>query len=248
MRASSRLVVSLLCLAVASPAASAAPPAHSAPAAPPAHGNASARHRGPHDATVRHRFDDPARWAKRFDDPSRDKWQRPDFLVDQLGLHAGQWLADIGAGTGYFNARWARAVGEDGAVFAVDIEPAMVAWMRDRAEREHTPQVVPVLGSSDNPRLPPHSFDWIVVVDTYHHIDARIDYFRHLLRSAKPGGRLVIVDFKPGRLPVGPPPGHKIAPDKVRAELAQAGWHFERAVDGLPYQYVLVFGAAPRKQ
>ena len=236
--------------AASPPDARGAPPAHHGESgaagddAPHRHGHTEHPGHAPardDDATMRHRFDDVQRWVARFDDPERATWQRPAELVAWLGVAPGQVVADIGAGTGYFNAHWARAVGPDGAVLAVDVEPAMVAYMRDRARREATPNVVPILGSPDNPRLPPRSVDWIVLVDTYHHIDARRDYFRRLHRAARPGARLVVVDFVPGPLPVGPPPGHKIAPDRVQAELTAAGWALERRWDGLPYQYVLVF-------
>src|SRR5262245_13412515 len=101
--------------------------------------------RGRDAATSQRRFDDPAAWAKVFDDPARDAWQRPQEVVAALGLRPGQRVADLGAGTGYFSRHLSRAVGPTGAVLAVDPEPNLVAWLRDRAEREGTANVVPVL-------------------------------------------------------------------------------------------------------
>lgn len=195
------------------------------------------------DATVSHRFDDAERWSAVFDDPARDAWQKPDVLVDALRLPRGGVVADIGAGTGYFNARLAEAVGRKGRVIAVDIEPSMVCHMARRALKERTLQVEPRLGAPGDPRLAPAEADVVLLVDTYHHIDDRVAYFGALRAALRPGGRLVVVDFKPGELPVGPAPDQKIPPEQVDRELASAGWTRLEAPDLLPYQFVHVYAA-----
>lgn len=192
-------------------------------------------------ATVTHRFDDVERWSQVFDDPDRAAWQRPQELVAALGIERRMVVADIGAGTGYFNGPLAEVVGRRGRVVAVEVERSLVDHMVARAEADGTPQVVPRLGRLDDPGLLPGEVDRILMVDTYHHIDDRRDYFARLRPALRSGGQLVVVDFKPGELPVGPPSGHKLAPDTVVDELTAAGWRAVDQLELLPHQYVLVF-------
>lgn len=198
--------------------------------------------RGPHDATAHHSFADVEHWQTVFDDPARDAWQKPTALVNALAVRPGMVVADLGAGTGYFTGYLCAAVGEQGTVFAVDPEPNLVVHLRARAEQEHTANVVPVLASFDNPRLPAHAVDVVLIVDTFHHIDDRLNYFRGLQRALKPGGRVAIVDFKKEPLPVGPPPEHKLARERVIEEMESAGYALVDESQVLPYQYVLIFG------
>lgn len=196
---------------------------------------------GPHDATNRRRFDDVEYWRSVFDDPKRDAWQKPEALVRGLGLAPGMVVADIGAGTGYLSRHLARAVGDDGTVLAVEVEPKLVAHIRKRAEKEKTANVVPVLGSTDDPRLPAKGVDLILILDTYHHIDDRLSYCRRLQRALRPGGRVAIVDWHKRDLPVGPEADHKLSREHVLGEMEAAGWRLVEEPDLLPYQYVLVF-------
>jgi ubiquinone/menaquinone biosynthesis C-methylase UbiE len=198
---------------------------------------------GPHDATAHHAFDDVEHWKTVFDDAGRDAWQRPDEIIRALALPAGGSVADLGAGTGYFSKRLAAAVGPDGVVFAVDVEPNLVVHLRERAEREKTPNVVPILASPSNPRLPPASCDVVLVVDTYHHIDDRLVYFRNLRRVLRTGGRVAIVDWQKRPLPVGPEMAHKLDRAVVVDEMKRSGFRLVGEPDVLPYQYVLIFAA-----
>jgi ubiquinone/menaquinone biosynthesis C-methylase UbiE len=197
----------------------------------------------PHDATSHRRFDDPAYWSKVFDDPARDAWQKPRELVEALHLRPGQRVADLGAGTGYFSRVLSAAVGADGTVFAVELEPNLVAHLRDRAEREGTRNVVPVLASADDPRLPAGLLDVVLIVDTYHHVDDRIVFFRNLRRALRPAGRVAIVDWQKRPLPVGPEMDHKLARETVVDEMTEAGYRVVDEPSILPYQYFLVFAA-----
>lgn len=221
--------VALVTLLAATAAQPHAPPADATQA--PAHGD---------HATVHHRFEDVDRWVEVFDDPARAAWQRPAELVAALGLAPGSIVADVGAGTGYFNPHLARAVGPTGRVIAIDIEPGFVAHMTARAAREGTPQVQPRLGQPDDPGLAPAEADLVLLVDTYHHIDDRVAWFTRLREGVKPGGRLAVVDFKAGDLPVGPPPQHRVPVEQVIAELDQAGWTVSARPDLLPHQFVVV--------
>jgi ubiquinone/menaquinone biosynthesis C-methylase UbiE len=194
------------------------------------------------EATVSHRFRDVEYWVSLFDRPDRDAWQKPEELVKALHIAPGDRVADLGAGTGYFSRHLARAVGERGAVFAVDVEPDLIEYLRGRAEREKTPNVIPVLASFDNPRLPPGTVDLVLIVDTFHHIDDRLRYMAELKRVLSGRGRVAVVDFHKRELPVGPPLEHKLAKEAVLAEMAAAGYRLTEDLDDLlPYQYVLVF-------
>jgi SAM-dependent methyltransferase len=188
-----------------------------------------------------HRFEDPALWAQRFESPERDAWQRPDLLVSALSLAPDARVADVGAGTGYFSVRLARAVPQ-GRVWAVDVEPAMVRWVLDRARRERIANLTAVLAAPDDALLP-EPVDLVLVVDTYHHIDARTAYFTRLRGSLRPGGRVAIVDFRLDS-PEGPPVAMRLAPEAVRAEMEAAGYALAGSLDTLPRQYVLIFRAA----
>jgi ubiquinone/menaquinone biosynthesis C-methylase UbiE len=191
-----------------------------------------------------HSFADVERYAARFESPERAAWQKPDEVVAALGVKAGMTVADIGAGTGYFSRRFAQVVGPAGSVFAVDLEPNMLVYLRQRAEQDGQANLIPVLASQDDPRLPDGSVDLIFICDTWHHIRDRVNYARRLQQDLAPGGRVVIVDFLPGELPVGPPPEAKLSADQVKAEFAQAGYRLAGSPDLLPYQYVLIFELA----
>jgi len=88
-----------------------------------------------HDATVHHAFDDVSKWVDVFDDPGRDAWQRPDAVLREIGVKPGMTVADLGAGTGYFSVHLAKAVGEEGRVLAIDVEPKLVDYVRQRAAK-----------------------------------------------------------------------------------------------------------------
>lgn len=187
---------------------------------------------------IHRRFNDAEKWAGIFDNPKRDKWQRPKAVVDALNLKPGSIVADIGAGTGYFAARIARHVPE-GKVLAADIEPDMVRYLAGRAARERLSNLVPVQAGTDAANLPEPA-DVILLVDTYHHIGNRTQYFAKLKASLRPGGRLAVIDFKPDA-PGAPHPKHLIPPEKVRKELSAAGYTLAETHGILPKQYFLVF-------
>jgi SAM-dependent methyltransferase len=133
------------------------------------------------------------------------------------------------------------AVGESGTVLAVEVEPNLVAHLRKRSDEEGTANVVPVLASHRNPRLPARALDLVLVVDTYHHVDDRVAYFGALKRALRDGGRVAIVDWKKEPLPVGPGPDHKLEPTQVIDEMTRAGYALDESSDLLPYQYLLIF-------
>jgi SAM-dependent methyltransferase len=190
---------------------------------------------------MEHRFDDAERYAKSFDDPARDAWQMPGRVVDALDIRAGQLVADIGAGTGYFTVRLAKSAAAP-TVYAVDIEQSMVDYVRQRAAKEGLNNVVPVLAAADRTNLS-QAVDLVLIVDTYHHIPNRAAYFRELRKSMKPGARLAIIDFRRDS-PEGPPVEFRFTPGQVEAELGPAGFRVVARHDFLPRQYFLVLQAS----
>jgi FkbM family methyltransferase len=197
--------------------------------------------RGLHDATSQRTFEDVEHWKKVFDDPKRDGWQKPAELVAALRVKPGMRVADLGAGTGYFSRYLSRAVGEAGAVFAVEVEPRLVEHIRKRAEAENTPNVIPVLTSAGRLRLPSGDIDVVLIVDTYHHLNDRLAYMRRLARVLSPVGRVAIVDWVKRELPEGPPLEHKLAREHVVEEMIAAGYEVAEEPTFLPYQYFLIF-------
>ncbi len=185
-----------------------------------------------------HRFEHAEQWAKEFDDPSRDSWQQPERLIAAMQITPGMIVADIGAGTGYFEPHLSNAVGPTGKVMALDVEPDMVGHLRDRAARERLDNVEPRQVAPDDPGLGPASVDRVLIVDTWHHIANREAYASRLAAALKPGGVVVVVDFRRDAHH-GPPPEHRITPDEVERQLRAAGLS-TRVVDaGLQEQYVV---------
>ena len=193
----------------------------------------------PHAPTVDRRFEDAEQWAERFEDPKRDQWQQPEKVLDMLSIAPGAKIADIGSATGYFPVRLARAA-PAGMVYGLDIEPDMVRYLNQRARDDGLTNLRSILAEPDDPKIP-EPVDLIFLCNTYHHIGRRVDYFRARRADLRPGGRLAVVDWKPGDLPVGPPPGHKLAPERVISELTEAGYALVMRDESLPYQYVLIF-------
>jgi ubiquinone/menaquinone biosynthesis C-methylase UbiE len=187
---------------------------------------------------MEHRFDDPARYAKSFDDPARDGWQMPSRVIEVLKLSPEMSIADIGAGTGYFSIRLAKAV-PAGNVYAVDVEASMLDHIRKRALGEGLKNVVTVQASGTSANLP-EPVDVVIIVDTYHHLPNRTTYFRELQKSLVRTGRVAIIDFRKDS-PEGPPPEFRFEADQIIGEMKQAGYRLDARHDFLPRQHFLVF-------
>jgi ubiquinone/menaquinone biosynthesis C-methylase UbiE len=189
----------------------------------------------------RHHDRSAAEWAEVLERKDRDEWQKPDEVVAALGLEPGQNVADIGAGSGYFSVRLARAAGPAGNVYAVDIQQDLIDHLAARAQAEGLANLAPTLGSPHDPALAASSVDLIFICDVAHHIENRQAYYAKLANALRPGGRIAIVDFYKRDLPVGPGVAMKIAKADMIAELAQAGFALQGEHGFLPYQYFLVF-------
>jgi SAM-dependent methyltransferase len=207
----------------------------SVPCTPPAstHGHLHGEH---------HAFDDPEKWAAQWDTKERDAWQKPDRVLALLKLSVDMVVAEVGTGTGYFAVRMAERV-PAGHVWAVDVQPAMVRHVNERARDKGLDNLFAILGRHDDPMLPERA-EVVLMVNTYHHIEDRPAYLQRLREYLASGGRLVIVDFMMGKRPVGPPDTAKVAPEEVLRELAAAGYKLLRDDrKSLPHQYILIAGA-----
>lgn len=175
-----------------------------------------------------------------FDSEERDAWQKPDAVIAALGELSGKTVVDIGAGSGYFVFRLAPLVGK---VIGVDIDKRFLAEMEKKkaALKPDMQSRIEIRPTDPNtPRMAPGEADIVLVVDTYHHIENRKTYFQKVQEGLKPGGKLVVIDFKEGELPVGPPDGHKLPLETILSELASAGYK-NREVNSelLPYQHIV---------
>lgn len=184
------------------------------------------------------RFNNADRWVKKFDDPARDKWQMPDEVIQALKINDKDNIADIGAGTGYFSLRIAQSHPHT-QVYAADIEPDMVAYMKEQTEKLSLSNHFPMVVGTKEVTFP-QKLNLILVVDTYHHIDDRIPYFAALKQQLLPEGRIAIIDFT-AESPEGPPPEHRISKAEMEEEMKRAGYELNEDVKLLPYQYFLIF-------
>lgn len=196
-----------------------------------------------HEGHSEHQFKDAQKWAQVFDDPARDAWQKPHEVISALKLPADAAVADIGAGTGYFAARFSHMLAK-GRVYAVDLEPDMVKHLGERAKKENLANLTPVLGATDSPKIPA-PVDLVILVDVYHHIGARDQYFGKLRDSLKANGRVAVIDFRMDAT-IGPSKAMRIAPERVKAEMAKAGYVLAEEHAFLPQQYFLVFKAGAK--
>ena len=174
--------------------------------------------------------------------PDRDAWQKPDQIMDALKIADGSVVADIGAGAGWFTIRLARRVGPNGMVYAQDVQRQMLEAIRRRVAREGLRHVETRLGMGSTPNLPARSLDAVLVVDVYPEVEDRVAFLRNLAAALKPGGRIGIVNYKPGRGGPGPVPpdeGVRVESASVEADARSAGLQL-LANENLPYQYLLV--------
>jgi len=173
----------------------------------------------------------------------RDDWQQPEKVMAALAVEPGDHVADLGAGGGYFTFRLAEAVGPEGRVYAIDVDPDMTGHLRERAEDEGTPQVVVIDAVPDDPRIPEGGADLVLVTNTYHHLEDRVAYFARLRERLRAGGRVAIIE--PTGEGGGFPAGHATGPDAIRDELAEAGYRLDERHAFLERQSFQIFSAEP---
>jgi predicted methyltransferase len=175
-----------------------------------------------------------------LDDPKRDAYQKPHEVITALTLKEGEVIADIGAGS-VFHFPVGPHVGDKGRVYAVDVSPEMVVHLNRRIRDLKLKNVVSILSAPDDPLLADASVDRFFICDTWHHIENHDRYLALLKKMLKPGGQIVMVDFKKVETPVGPPLEMRIDRDDLVNEMQKNGFRLEAEHTFLPYQYFIVF-------
>lgn len=174
---------------------------------------------------------------ERFESAERDAYQQPEKVLEYLGNIQGKMIMDIGAGSGYFSVKLA----EKGAkVIAADVDDEFQEFLNDRIEKNNLKNIETRKIPYDSPKLKAAEVDMVFIVNVYHHIENRPEYFTKVKKGTKPDGELVIIDFYKSEIPVGPPLSHKLPIDVVVNELKKANYtSFNVNVDLLPYQYII---------
>ncbi|HWI20423.1 MAG TPA: methyltransferase domain-containing protein [Vicinamibacterales bacterium] len=178
-----------------------------------------------------------AGWLER---PERENEEAPSKAIDALGLTPGMTVADIGAGSGYYASRIARKVGPAGRVYATDIQQGMVDLLNRRIASEGLGNVTTILGGMDDPKLPPKSIDLALMVDVYHELQQPQLFLQRLKETFKPGGRLVLVEFRKEDPKVPILEVHKMSVAEVKQELEAEGYVLDKVIDVLPWQHIIV--------
>ena len=182
--------------------------------------------------------DGGAEWLER---PEREREEQPALLLPALKLKPGNTVADIGAGTGYYTRRLAKAVGEKGVVFAVEIQQEMLDDLTNKMAELKINNVKPILGTITDPHLPAESVDLIFMVDVYHEFDHPFEMVQAMTRSLKPGGRMVFVEFRGEDRKVPIKAVHKMTEAQVRKEMAVHPLQFLETNEVLPWQHIFIF-------
>ncbi|MEL7001371.1 MAG: methyltransferase [Bacteroidota bacterium] len=179
--------------------------------------------------------------VKDYENPERNEWQHPELILRTLEPLDNKVIADIGAGTGYFTFRIAR---EGAEVIAIDIDQQFLDYIDDRklelSDVIDYDMVRTVLSKEDDPLLVEESVDGVLLVNTYHFINNRVDYMKKVKAGLRDSGKVVIVDYKRGDLPLGPDDEFKVSAEKVSEELKKAGFiNLELDIKSLEYQYLI---------
>src|SRR6266567_1039738 len=179
-----------------------------------------------------------ADWLER---PEREAEEKPDLLLEALKLKAGDVVADIGAGTGYYSWRMAKVVGEKGVVYAVDIQQEMLDLIAKRMAERRITNVKGVLGTITDPMLPALSVDLVLLVDVYHEFDHPFEMMQAICQALKPGGRVVFVEFRAEDPKVPIKEVHKMSEAQVRKEMSAQPLEWVETNATLPWQHIIVF-------
>ncbi len=179
-----------------------------------------------------------ADWLER---PERVDEERPDLLIESLGIKEGMKVADIGAGTGYISWRMAQKVGKKGVVYGVDIQQEMLDLLEAKMKSMGVNNVKGVLGTITDPKLPEGEMDLVIMVDVYHEFDHPYEMMQAICHSLKPGGRVVFVEYRMEDPEVPIKRLHKMSEAQVRKEMSVMPLEWVETIRKLPRQHVIVF-------
>ncbi len=178
-----------------------------------------------------------ASWLER---PEREDEEAPSKALDALALKPGMVVADIGAGSGYYSSRISKRVGPSGRVYATDIQPGMIELLNRRIKAEGLANITTVLGGMDDPKLPPNSIDLAIMVDVYHELQEPQIFLQRLKETFKPGGRLVLLEFRKEDPKVPILEVHKMSVAEVKQETEAEGFVLDQVIEVLPWQHIIV--------
>ena len=176
-------------------------------------------------------------WLEREE---REMEENTSLLLKNLAVKPGMVVADIGAGSGYHSALLSRMVGT-GKVFAVDVEPEMIAYLNARIKQEKLSRIVPVLSTEQKVSLPENTIDMMLLVDVYHEFSFPYEMALSMRAALKPGGKLVLVEFRAEDPSVPIKTIHKMSEAQAIKEFKAAGFTFDKNIDNLPWQHCMVF-------
>jgi ubiquinone/menaquinone biosynthesis C-methylase UbiE len=176
-------------------------------------------------------------WLEREE---REMEENTSLLLKNLAVKPGMVVADIGAGSGYHSALLSKMVGT-GKVFAVDVEPEMIAYLNARIKQEKLTRIVPVLSTEQKVSLPENTIDMMLLVDVYHEFSFPYEMALSMRAALKPGGKLVLVEFRAEDPTVPIKTIHKMSEAQAIKEFKAAGFAFDKNIDNLPWQHCMVF-------
>jgi ubiquinone/menaquinone biosynthesis C-methylase UbiE len=179
-----------------------------------------------------------APWLER---PEREEEEEPKKVIEALELKPGQVVADVGVGTGYIAFRMAPLVGEKGKILGVDIQQEMLDLLKAKAAKLKATNVEGVLGTIKDPKLPEAGVDLVLMVDVYHEFDHPWEMMQAIKKSLKPGGRVVLVEYRKEDPKVPIKEVHKMSEEQIRKEMTAAGLEHVKTVGTLPRQHIAIF-------
>lgn len=174
----------------------------------------------------------------------RDTEEATEHMREELRLKPGMTVCDMGSGNGYHTIPMAKAVGAEGKVYAVEVQNEMIELLKARAEKQGITHIETILGESHDPKLPPNSCDLILLVDVYHEFAHPQQMLEGMRKALKPGGQLVLVEFRAEDDSVPIKPEHKMSKEQINKELTLNGYKLVREFNDLPWQHMMFFGVA----
>ena len=179
-----------------------------------------------------------ASWLER---PEREQEERTDLLLQALNLNPTDVVADIGAGTGFFTFLMAPKLPQ-GKVLAVDIQPEMITYLNEGKVKRKIANVQPILGTESDPKLAANTVDLAILIDAYHEFSYPREMVSHIASSLKPGGRLVLVEYRAEDPTVPIKELHKLSVKQATKEMSALGLKLLKNDDRLPQQHIMFFG------
>jgi len=177
---------------------------------------------------------------------TREREERCARMLASMGIEPGMTICDMGCGNGFYSLKMARLVGPRGRILAVDVQPEMLAMLRQRAENEGIENITPILGSLHSPRVPPRSADLILLVDVYHEFSHPQRMLAAMHAALKPQGRIVLVEYRAEDPAVPIKPLHKMSKEQIMKEFPASGFKLVDQFQKLPWQHMMFFGRSER--